>query len=99
MNRIMFGYRIMKKRRELGLTQEQLAKRCGIVVSFMGHIERGSRSPSIETLVDIASALGCTVGELLGEENPAEAENQSLREALARIEAQARAALAAEKKP
>ena len=46
------------------LTQEDLAERSEISVSFLSMIERGERAPHIETLIRIASALEVTVSEL-----------------------------------
>ena len=51
------GRRIHKQRKEKGLSQEQLAELIGISLSFMGHIERGTRKSSVETLARICKAL------------------------------------------
>ncbi len=51
------GARIRIARRKLSLTQEQLAEQVGISASFMGHIERGSRIASLDTLVNLCNAL------------------------------------------
>lgn len=51
------GEKIKSKRRELGYTQEKLAEICDISTGFLGHIENGTRSPSLETLYNIACAL------------------------------------------
>ena len=51
------GDKIRIKRRELGYTQEKLAEICDISTGFLGHIENGTRSPSLETLYSIACAL------------------------------------------
>ena len=51
------GIRIQKQRKEKGLSQEQLAELIGISLSFMGHIERGTRISSVETLARISKAL------------------------------------------
>jgi transcriptional regulator with XRE-family HTH domain len=45
-------------------TQEELAERAQISVSFLSMIERGERIPHVETLAAIASALGVTLSEL-----------------------------------
>ena len=58
------GKRIRALREHRGLTQEELASRCGISVSFASLLERGERSPSYETLVQIAKALEVPVQEL-----------------------------------
>jgi transcriptional regulator with XRE-family HTH domain len=51
-------------RERRGLTQEDFAARCGISVSFASLLERGERSPSYETLVQVAGALGVPLAEL-----------------------------------
>ena len=51
------GGRVRKLRKLQGMTQEQLAERVGISASFMGHIERGTRISSLETLVALCNAL------------------------------------------
>lgn len=55
------GKRIRKRRRWIDLTQEQLAELAGVSTSFVGHLERGSRVPSVETLWRIARALETTM--------------------------------------
>lgn len=59
------GMRIRQQRKKLKMTQEDLAKKAGISVSFLGHIERGSRKASLETLLSISSAVEATPDELL----------------------------------
>ena len=54
---VAMGRRIRRKRQEMGLTQGELASRLNISLSYYGHIERGSRTPSLETLIIIANAL------------------------------------------
>lgn len=51
------GKRVRELRRSLSLTQEELAEKCGISASFLGHIERGTRVASIETLVALCNTL------------------------------------------
>lgn len=57
--------RIRALRERRGMTQEDLAARCGISVSFASLLERGERSPSYETLLQVASALQLPLWELL----------------------------------
>ena len=57
--------RIRLLRERKGLTQEDFASRCGISVSFASLLERGERSPSYETLVDMGQALEVSLSELL----------------------------------
>ena len=51
------GARIRAERRRKDLTQEQLSEMADISESFLGHIERGGRTLSIETLAKLANAL------------------------------------------
>lgn len=60
------GERIRSHRRRMGLTQRQLAEQLGISLSFLGHIERGTRVLSVDTLVRFTQVLGCSADELLG---------------------------------
>src|SRR5438105_560834 len=46
------------------MTQEDLSERASISVSFLSMIERGERSPHLETLAKIAEALGVRIAEL-----------------------------------
>jgi transcriptional regulator with XRE-family HTH domain len=46
------------------MTQEDLAERAEISVSFLSMIERGERSPHIETLAHLAKALEVELYEL-----------------------------------
>ena len=57
MDYVDLGNRVRRKRKQLGWTQDMLAAKIGVSTSFIGHIERGSRNASLETLVQIANAL------------------------------------------
>jgi len=59
------GNRIRKKRRQMGWTQEMLATKIGVSTSFIGHVERATRTASLETLVEIANALEVSTDYLL----------------------------------
>ena len=60
-----FGARVRRRRQQLGWTQEQLARELGVSTSFIGHVERGSRKASLETLVAIAKCMNISVDYLL----------------------------------
>lgn len=68
MDYTMLGQRIRHYRQKLHLTQEQLAERAGVSASFMGHIERGSRAASLETVMQLCAALDVTPNDLLADE-------------------------------
>lgn len=62
---------IVKKKRELsGLSQNKLAKKAGISQASLNALESKTNNPSVETLYLLASALDCSVCELLGEDLP-----------------------------
>lgn len=64
------GQNIKKRRKELKMSQSELARRSGISQSAISDIESltVTKSPSTETIKMIAPALGCTVAELMGED-------------------------------
>ena len=59
------GKYIQQQRTERKLTQEALAERADISVSFLSMIERGERAPHLQTLLSLSEALGVTVATLL----------------------------------
>lgn len=63
------GQRVRYLRRSAGLTQSALAERVGVSASFLGHVERGTRVLSVETLLALCNALSATPNELLGMEH------------------------------
>lgn len=59
------GARIRAARRAMGMTQEALAEALGISASFLGHLERGTRVASLETLVALCNTLHVSPEHLL----------------------------------
>jgi transcriptional regulator with XRE-family HTH domain len=64
---IALGSRIRLRRRELGLSQEQLAKQIGITFQQVQKYEHGANRVSFSRLVEIAQALSCGVMDLVGD--------------------------------
>jgi transcriptional regulator with XRE-family HTH domain len=58
------GERIYELRKMRQYTQEELAQKAGISLSYLSMIERAQRTPYVETLVPIAAALGITLSQL-----------------------------------
>lgn len=56
-------------RKEKGMTQEALAQSCGISRQRITNYEIGIREPNLEILKRLASALDCSVDDLLADEN------------------------------
>jgi transcriptional regulator with XRE-family HTH domain len=73
------GMNIREARKAKGLTQFQLAERSGLSADFIGKVERGTTSPSIESLKAIATALKLPLGDLFtGESEPGPAQEALL---------------------
>ena len=51
--------RVAEQRLARGLSQKQLAERCGTTQSAIARLEAGGRPPRIDTLLRIANALDC----------------------------------------
>ena len=74
-----FARRLRDTRREHGLSQMKLAIKAGIHISYLGRLERGESTPSIDTVAQIAIAMGIDAPELLKPEHSAEPRIQGLR--------------------
>lgn len=61
------GKRIRKERQRLNLTQAELAEAIDISDTYMGAIERGERSLTLDTLVRLVNRLGVTVDYMLAD--------------------------------
>jgi len=59
------GKLIREHRVRAGLTQVQLAERCGIYQSYLSRIEGGSANPSVFLLNALATALGVDITTLI----------------------------------
>jgi len=64
------GERIREERQRLNLTQAALAEAIDISDTYMGAIERGERSLTLDTLVRLVSRLGVTVDFMLADYVP-----------------------------
>ena len=61
------GNRIREERLRLNLTQAALAEAIDISDTYMGAIERGERSLTLDTLVRLVNRLGVTVDYMLAD--------------------------------
>ncbi len=52
-------------RKQIRLTQEELAQACGLFRTYIARIESGAADPTVSTLHRLAEALGVTVSSLL----------------------------------
>ena len=60
------GANIKARRRELGMNQDELARRLGLTQANISRIEANAKGPSADMLPAIAEALCCDVRDLLG---------------------------------
>ena len=72
-----FGSYLRSLRTKAGLSQEELADRAGIHVTYLSGVERGLRNPSIRNVRRLAQAIGVPTRELfLFEESPFGSDDQ-----------------------
>ena len=66
---LQFGRHIRQLRMALGLTQEEIAHRAGMHVTYLSGIERGVRNPSLKNIRAVARALHVRVADLFSFES------------------------------
>jgi DNA-binding XRE family transcriptional regulator len=59
------GRRVRRRRRALGLSQDELAARAGVSRQAVGALEGGKHLPRVDAALGLARALGTTVEDLL----------------------------------
>lgn len=62
---LLLAKRIKKLRRKADLTQEELAGKTNLSVTFIGLLETAKRKPSLKTIQKIASAVRVKAKDLL----------------------------------
>jgi transcriptional regulator with XRE-family HTH domain len=62
--RIRFGKAVRKRRKGLGVSQEEFADMCGLDRTYIGGIERGERNVALVNIEKIARALRLSLWEL-----------------------------------
>ena len=67
---VQIGNRLYKRRKEMGLTQEAMAERLGMSLTFYGGIERGRKRLSIEKILLVYEQTGMDPDYLLTGKGP-----------------------------
>ena len=62
---IELGTRIRNFRKELGLSQEKLAFRCGFDRTYISMLERGKRNPSYLNILKLSKGLNIKLSNLV----------------------------------
>lgn len=70
---VQLGEKIRKLRKQLGMTQEQLAEMLGVGHQALSRIEQGHMAPKMDRLPALAKALQCTVADLFRSPDDAQA--------------------------
>ena len=65
MDKLMIGDRIKAARKKLNLTQEVLAERVDVTLYYMGEIERGVKTPSLDLFIRLVEVLDVSADYLL----------------------------------
>ncbi len=68
----LFAQRLRERRHEMGMTQESLAHRAKVTVSYIWRLESGGASPGIDLVDRLAKALFTTAADLLPAAAPAD---------------------------
>lgn len=59
------GENIRKYRKARNLRQEDLAEKAGLSVNYIGMVERGEKTPSLETFITIINCIGVSADMVL----------------------------------
>jgi transcriptional regulator with XRE-family HTH domain len=62
---VALGAKIRQERENMKMSQEAISEKVGLSESFYGHIERGDRTLSVDSLVKIARYLNLSLDYLL----------------------------------
>lgn len=68
MDKKSFGKQLQRYRERAGYSQEALAEQIECSTIFISYIERGEKSPSLDTLLKLANALDISIYILFGRE-------------------------------
>lgn len=68
MDLLAIGQRIKAAREQSHITQSELAKSIGLSTHYVSAIERGIKTPKLETFVELAKILGVSADWLLESE-------------------------------
>lgn len=59
------GARVRDLRARKGLTQQEVADKSGLHITYIARVEAGKRNSSIRSLADLSKGLGVSLSELM----------------------------------
>jgi transcriptional regulator with XRE-family HTH domain len=62
-----FGRNLARCRRRAGISQEELGERSGLHRTEIGLLERGERTPRVDTVVKVAGGLSVPAADLMAD--------------------------------
>ncbi len=62
---VIIGQRLKVARKNMGLTQQELAEKLNLSIAFISRVERGSSHINLKRLTEFCSLLGISEGEIL----------------------------------
>ena len=65
LDKLTMGDRIKVARKKLGLTQEMLAERVEVSAFYIGEVERGTKTPSLDLFIKLVEVLDVSADYLL----------------------------------
>jgi len=65
LDKLTMGDRIKTARKNRGLTQEALAEKVDVTLYYMGEIERGTKTPSLDLFIRLVEVLDVSADYLL----------------------------------
>lgn len=81
---LAIGARMRTRRRQLGLSQSDLARRLGVSFQQVQKYERGANRVAASTLLAAAQALNVSIGWLVGEDTSDREDDEDVFRALSR---------------
>lgn len=61
----LLSERLKEVRKSRKMTQEELAEKAGLHLTYVGHLELGKYHPTVYVMWKIAKALGVTINDLV----------------------------------
>jgi transcriptional regulator with XRE-family HTH domain len=71
---VALGLAVARRRREVGLSQAELATACELHRAYLGGVEQGRRNPTWRLLATLATGLDLPLSELVARAEAIEAE-------------------------